>query len=105
MNSKTARCLSGRRSEYRLTPLAWQLAGLLMYSGVAQAEYRFSSALLQIGNTPQTEVDLALFTDEEKQPPGSIALICFSTSSGWILARWPFLCSRTNRAKNVWFLV
>lgn len=77
MNSKTARRHSGRRGEYRLTPLAWQLAGLLMYSGVAQAEYRFSSALLQIGNTPQTEVDLALFTDEEKQPPGEYRVDLF----------------------------
>lgn len=77
MNSKTARRQSGRRGEYRLTPLAWQLAGLLMYSGVAQAEYRFSSALLQIGNTPQTEVDLALFSDEDKQPPGEYRVDLF----------------------------
>ncbi|MCP1107102.1 fimbrial biogenesis outer membrane usher protein [Serratia nevei] len=78
MNDRTAQ----RRGNlwlrvYRLTPLAWQIAGLLMWSGLAQAEYRFSSALLQIGNTPQTEVDLALFSETDRQPPGEYRVDVF----------------------------
>lgn len=57
--------------------LAWQIAGLLMCGGVAQAEYRFSSSLLQVGNTPQSEVDLALFSDGDKQPPGEYRVDVF----------------------------
>jgi len=78
MNSKTApRRRKPRPREYRLAPLAWQIAGLLMCSGVVQAEYRFSSSLLQVGNTPQTEVDLALFADGDKQPPGEYRVDVF----------------------------
>ena len=31
---------------------------------------------------------------------GSIALICFSTSSGWILARWPFSLQPDEQGKE-----
>ncbi|EPK4144656.1 fimbria/pilus outer membrane usher protein [Serratia marcescens] len=63
--------------QHRLSSLAWLIAGVLLYGGAAQADYRFSSSLLQIGNTPPTEVDLALFSEADQQPPGEYRVDIF----------------------------
>ncbi|AHG20034.2 fimbrial assembly protein [Chania multitudinisentens RB-25] len=44
---------------------------------MAQAEYKFSQALLQIGDTPKTEVDLAVFSEGGQQPPGEYRVDVF----------------------------
>lgn len=63
--------------QHRLSSLARLIAGVLLYGGAAQADYRFSSSLLQIGNTPPTEVDLALFSEADQQPPGEYRVDIF----------------------------
>lgn len=63
----------------RLAPLAWQIGGLiLLWSTVARAEYVFSPSLLQIGNTPKTDVDLSVFSNQSTQaPPGEYRVDLF----------------------------
>lgn len=62
-----------------LAPLAWQIGCLLLlWSSLAKAEYVFSPNLLQIGDTPKTDVDLSVFSNPSTQaPPGEYRVDLF----------------------------
>ncbi|MFZ1874901.1 MAG: fimbria/pilus outer membrane usher protein [Chania sp.] len=63
----------------KLAPLAWQIGCLiLLWGSVARAEYVFSPNLLQIGDTPKTDVDLSVFSNQSTQaPPGDYRVDLF----------------------------
>ncbi|KFK91914.1 hypothetical protein IV04_19605 [Serratia sp. Ag1] len=51
---------------------------LLLWGSVAKAEYVFSPNLLQIGDTPKTDVDLSVFSNQSTQaPPGEYRVDLF----------------------------
>ena len=83
--------------QHRLSSLARLIAGVLLYGGAAQADYRFSSSLLQIGNTPPTEVDLALFSEADQQPPGEYRVDIFLNEQQRDTRALAFFCSPTGR--------